>query len=162
MLLRDRSAQILPGLVVCTSGGLQRTGCGNALIQDKYPHLASVWLHSHRGFVRFSLPLRLMKPVVTDEAARTESLLLFVWVLLPWIWNTSEILFCIFTFWSVSFKSFFVLRFEAQSEHDRKSMRERDIISLSAKYYGYIWSSTKEKSCWSIVSLPASNGMLML
>lgn len=59
-------------------------------------------------------------------------------------------------------KSFFTLNLEALLELDRKSIRERDIISVSAKYHGHIWSRTKEKSCWSIVRPPASNGMLML
>lgn len=59
-------------------------------------------------------------------------------------------------------KSFFTFNLEALSELDRKSIRERDIISVSAKYHGHIWRRTKEKSCWSIVRPPASNGMLML
>lgn len=59
-------------------------------------------------------------------------------------------------------ESFFILNVEALSELDGKSIRERDIISVSAKYHGHIWRRTKENSCWSIVCLPASNGMLML
>ena len=127
MLLQDRSVHNLPGLVVCTYTGLQRTDCRNALIQDKSPNLASEWQDSHCVFVIFSLPLRLVKPGVRDKTAIAESWphCLSFTPQEPKYLNSETLLLCICTFWSIYFDIVSHLGFEAKSGNDGKSIRER-------------------------------------
>lgn len=90
-------------LVCCCGTGLHKTYL--ALLSAPLVAYREQWKRSHTRQItkssfcvatfplrvfRFSLPLRLMKPGVTDEAAFHWILTFYLfWVLLPWNWNTS-------------------------------------------------------------------------